>query len=125
MFMATMNLGLGEFKALNANPEGTLERFTKYVERINLIFDLPFKKSEKLRTREQRRRRRQCSCSEAEIIWKTFFKYVRKVTEAESFEGEVENIMDGLKACTNSIAIVMHFVEMASSTVRRIWKTKH
>ena len=44
--MATPNLDPGVFKALDANPGGTLELFQKYVDRFKLIFDLAFRKAD-------------------------------------------------------------------------------
>ena len=36
----------GTFKALDANPGGTLELSDKYVQRIKLIFELAFQKAD-------------------------------------------------------------------------------
>ena len=47
--ISTMSFSLdpGTFKALDANPGGTLELFDKYVQRIKLIFELAFRKADR------------------------------------------------------------------------------
>ena len=41
-----MNFDIPQFKSIDTNPGGTLESFRKYVDRIKLIFDLGFRKSD-------------------------------------------------------------------------------
>ena len=44
--MAGLNFDPGTFKALDANPGGTLELFDRYIETMELIFELAFRKSD-------------------------------------------------------------------------------
>ena len=42
----SLSLDPGIFKALDANPGGTLELFDKYVQHMKLIFELAFQKTD-------------------------------------------------------------------------------
>ena len=43
---SAMNFDPGVFKSLDANPGGPLELFDKYIDKIELIFELAFRKSD-------------------------------------------------------------------------------
>ena len=43
---SAMNFDPGVFKSLDANPGGTLELFDQYIDTIELIFELAFRKSD-------------------------------------------------------------------------------
>ena len=101
--MATLNLDPGEFKALDANPGGTLERFTKYVERIELIFDLAFRKSDGTPYKPTETEKKAMLLFRGGDDMQELFKCVGKVLSTDSFAECKEKIITGLKARTNSV----------------------
>ena len=58
--MASFNLDPGSFKSLDANPGGTLELFTKYVEKMQLVFELAFRKVDGTPYEPSDKKRKQC-----------------------------------------------------------------
>jgi len=101
--MASLNLDPGEFRALDANPGGTLERFTKYVERVELIFDLAFRKSDGTPYEPTETEKKAMLLFRGGDDMQDLFKYVGKVTNTDSFEEAVHKIVNGLKTRTNSV----------------------
>ena len=49
--MASLHLDPGTLKALATNPGGTLELFSKHVDRTKPVFDLAFRKAEQVENR--------------------------------------------------------------------------
>ena len=62
-----MNFDTEQFKSLDTNPGGTLEAFNKYVDRIKLIFNLAFRKTEHP-TRHPTKKRNPCFYFEVATI---------------------------------------------------------
>jgi len=97
------NLDPGVFKALDANPGGTLELFTKYVERIMLVFDLAFRKADGTPYDPTEKEKKAMLLFRGGDDMKDLFQHVGDVTTEDSFDQAVGKIKQGLRSRTNSV----------------------
>ena len=101
--MASLNLDPGAFKALDANPGGTLELFNKYVERIKLVFDLTFRKADGTPYIPTDREKKAMLLFRGGDDKCDLFQHVGGVLEEDTFQTTIEKITNGLKSRTNSV----------------------
>ena len=97
-----MNFDIQPFKALDTNPGGTLESFNKYVDRIKLIFDLAFRKSDGTPYEPTDKEKKSLLLYRGGDDMKDLFEHVGKVVAADSFDEAITKIQEGLKERTNS-----------------------
>ena len=86
----SLNFDPGTFKSLDANPGGTLELLSKYVDRIKLIFDLAFCKADGT------------SYTPSDKDKKAMLLF-RDGNDMKTFDAAVKKFEDGLKAQTNNV----------------------
>ena len=97
-----MNFDPGLFKVLDTNPGGTLESLNKYVDRMKLIFDLAFRKSDGTPYNPTDKEKKSMLLFRGGDDMKALFEHVGKVTDSDTFDDAITNIQDGLKARTNA-----------------------
>jgi len=101
--MASLNLDPGVFKAIDANPGGTLELFNKYVERIRLVFDLAFRKADGTAYEPSEREKKSMLLFREGDDMRDLFQHVGNVTNDDNFDQAIVKITNGLKTRTNSV----------------------
>jgi len=101
--MASLNLDPGVFKAIDANPGGTLELFNKYVERIRLVFDLAFRKADGTAYEPSEREKKSMLLFRGGDDMRDLFQHVGNVTNDDNFDQAIVKITNGLKTRTNSV----------------------
>ena len=84
--MASLHLDLGTFKALDANPGGTLELFNKYVDPIKLVFDLAFRKADGTPYQPTDREKKAILLFRGGDDMKDLFQHVGGVLEEDTFD---------------------------------------
>ena len=62
------SLGLEKFQIIDANPGGTLQKFNDYIEQIELLFKLTFRKMMVVLLNHLMMIKSQCYCLKAEKI---------------------------------------------------------
>ena len=95
--MASLRLDPGTFKALDANPGGTLEVFNKYVDRIKLVFDLAFLKADGTPYQPTDREKKAILLFRDGDDIKDLFQHVGGVLEEDTFDQTITKISNGLK----------------------------
>ena len=95
--MASLHLDPGTFKALDANPGGTLEVFNKYVDRIKLVFDLAFLKPDGTPYQPADREKKAILLFRDGDDIKDLFQHVGGVLEEDTFDQTITKISNGLK----------------------------
>ena len=95
--MASLHLDPGTFKALDANPGGTLEVFNKYVDRIKLVFDLAFLKADGTPYQPADREKKAILLFRDGDDIKDLFQHVGGVLEKDTFDQTITKISNGLK----------------------------
>ena len=95
--MASLHLDPGTFKALDANPGGTLEVFNKYVDRIKLVFDLAFLKADGTPYQPTDREKKAILLFRDGDDIKDLFQHVGGVLEEDTFDQTITKISNGLK----------------------------
>ena len=93
----------GTFKSLDANPGGTLELLSKYVDRIKLIFDLAFRKGDGTAYTPSDKGKKATLLFRGGDDMKSLFQHVGKVLDNDTFDAAVKKIEDGLEAQTNNV----------------------
>ena len=88
--------GPGTFKAINANPGGTLELFDKYVQCIKLIFELAFWKADGTPYEPSDKEKKAMLLSRGGDDMKGLFEHVGAVTDTDTFNAAVKKIRTGL-----------------------------
>ena len=97
-----MNFDPGPFKVLDTNPGGTLECFNKYVERMKLIFDLAFRKSDGTPYDPTDKEKKSMLLFRGGDDMKDLFELVGQVAETDTFDQAIAKIVAGLKGRTNA-----------------------
>ena len=96
----SLSLDPGTFKALDANPGGTLELFDKYVQRIKLIFELAFQKADGT-SYEPSDKKAMLFHSGDDM--NDLSEHVGTVTNTDTFHAAVTKIRTCLQVCTNNV----------------------
>ena len=97
-----MDLDPGPFKILDTNPGGTLETFNNYVDRIKLIFDFAFIKSDGTPYTPTEKQKKSMLLFRGGNDMKDLFEMVGQVAEDDTFDDSVKKIQDALKGRTNA-----------------------
>ena len=99
----SLNFDSGTFKSLDANPGGTLDLLSKYVDRIKLIFDLAFRKADGTVYTPSDKEKKAMLLFRGGDDMKSLFQHVGKVLDNDTFDAAVKKIEDVLKAQTNNV----------------------
>ena len=99
----SLSLDPGIFKALDANPGGTLELFDKYVQRIKLIIELPFQKADGTPYEPSDKEKKAMLLFRGGDDMKDLFEHVGAVTDTDTFDAVVTKIRTGLQGRTNNV----------------------
>ena len=85
----SLSLDPGTFRALDANPGGTLELSEKYVQRIKLIFELAFQKADRTpyEPSDKEKTTMLLFCGGDDM--KDLFEHVGAVTDTDTFDATV------------------------------------
>ena len=97
-----MNFDPGCFKSLDANPGGTLELFDKYTERMSLIYELAFRKSDGTPYEPTDKEKKAMLLFRGGDDMRDLFQHVGKVKDTDSY-AEAINIRKGLQDQINSV----------------------
>ena len=98
-----MNFDPGCFKSLDANPGGTLELFDKYTERMSLIYELAFRKSDGTPYEPTDKEKKAMLLFRGGDDMRDLFQHVGKVKDTVSNAEAINNICKGLQDQTNGI----------------------
>ena len=97
------SLNLETFQALDANPGGTLQRFNDYVERLELLFQLVFRKGDGTAYTPSAAEKKALLLFKGGNDMKNLFQHVGKVTNDDSYDVTITKIRDGLNSRTNKV----------------------
>ena len=93
---STMNtFNIDSFRSLDANPSGTLQRFQAYTERMELLFQLVFRKADGTPYKPSDAEKKAMLLFKGGEDMKTLFQHVRKVFDTDTYEEAVKKISDG------------------------------
>ena len=93
--MSSLSLDQATFKALDANPEGTLELFDKYIQHIKLIFELAFLKGDGTHYEPSDKEKKVMLLFRGGDDMKDLFEHVGAVTDTDTFDAAVTKIRTG------------------------------
>ena len=94
----------GTFKALDANPGGTLELFDKYVQRIKLIFELAFRKADWTPFAPSDKEKKAMLLFRDGDDMRDLLEHVGAVTDTDTFDDAFfTKIRTSLQGCTNNV----------------------
>ena len=96
-------LHIEPFVASDADPGGTLSRFTRYVERMKQLFQLVFRKADGSPYTPSDAEKKAMLLFRGGDDMQSLFDHVGKVTEADSFDGAVTKIENALRGRTNKV----------------------
>ena len=96
------SLNVEVFQALDANPGGTLQKYNDYVECIELLFKLIFRKSDGTAFVPSDGEKK-AMLLEGGKDMKNLFLHVGKVQEADTYADTIKKIKDGLIGRTNQV----------------------
>ena len=96
-------LHIEPFIASDADPGGTLSRFTRYVERMKQLFQLVFRKGDGSPYNPSDAEKKAMLLFRGGDDMQSLFDHVGKVVEADSFDVAVTKIESALKGRTNSV----------------------
>ena len=91
------------FAVIDTDPGGTLQRFNLYVDRIELMCDLIFRKSDGSAYTPSDKEKKSLLLFRGGNDMKMLFEHVGKVTETDTFKNAIEKIKTSLKARTNKV----------------------
>ena len=91
------------FKALDANPGGTLQRFRDYAEQMELLFQLIFRKADGTPYDPSDKEKKAMILFKGGKDMKNLFHHVGKVLDTYTYDDTVKKITDGLAERTNSV----------------------
>ena len=97
------SLSIDVFRSLDANPGGTLQLFLKYTERIELMFELVFRKSEGTPYTPTDREKKALLLFKGGDDMKNLFQFVGMVEEKDTYAEAIEKIKSGLLERTNKV----------------------
>ena len=103
LFIIMNSLGLEKFQIIDANPGGTLQKFTEYIEQIELLFQLTFRKTDGSYFEPSDNDKKAMLLFKGGKDMKTLFKHVGKVLDSDSYAQSVKKVSDGLSARTNKV----------------------
>ena len=98
-----MNLNMEPFHTLDVDPGGTLQRFNRYVDRMKLLFDLVFRKSDGSPYPPSDKEKKAMMVFRGGEDMANLFSHVGTVTEEDTFAQAVEKISTELKKRTNKV----------------------
>ena len=96
-------INISSFKSIDTDPGGTLKRFKEFVEEMNLLFQLAFRKSDRTAFMPTDAEKRQ-GCHDM----KNLFQHVGNVSEKDTFEEAVKKKENGPHARTNKVVQQEH-----------------
>ena len=96
-------LHIESFVSSDADPGGTLSRFTRYVERMKQLFQLVFRKADGSPYSPSDAERKAMLLFKGGDDMQSLFDHVGKVTDSDSFDQAVAKIENALKGRTNSV----------------------
>ena len=89
------------FKAVDANPGGTLKRFDEYIDQMKLLFELAFRKADGTASVPSEREKKALTRFKGGADMKTLFEHVGEVTAEDTFDQAVTKIRTKLTGRTN------------------------
>ena len=89
------------FKAVDANPGGTLKRFDEYIDQMQLLFELAFRKADGTASEPTEREKKALTRLKGGADMKTLFEHVGEVVAEDTFEQAVTKIRTKLTGRTN------------------------
>ena len=99
----SFSLHPGTFKALDANPGGTLELFDKYVQHMKLIFKFVFWKADGPPFARSDKEKKAMLLFRGGDDMKDLSEHVSTVTNTDTFDDTVTKIRTGLQGRTNNV----------------------
>ena len=96
-------LHIEPFLSSDADPGGTLSRFTRYVERMQQLFQLVFRKGDGSPYSPSDAEKKAMLLFRGGDDMQNLFDHVGKVVEGDSFQEAVKKIENALKGRTNSV----------------------
>ena len=96
-------LHIEPFVASDADPGGTLSRFTRYVERMKQLFQLVFRKADGSPYSPSNAEKKAMLLFRGGDDMQSLFDHVGKVVDADSFDDAVTKIENALKSRTNNV----------------------
>ena len=91
------------FKAIDADPGATLEQFNIYIEEMQLLFTLAFRKSDGTAYAPTEAEKKAMTLLRGGRDMKRLFTHVGDVQDADSFDAAVKKVQDQLGERTNKI----------------------
>ena len=101
--MASMNFDPGLFRALDANPGGTLEAFNKYEERMKLVFELAFRKADGTPYTPSDKEKKAMLLFRGGDDMRDLFDHVGHIDTEDTYAETITKIRDALQSRTNSV----------------------
>ena len=98
------SLDLEVFKALDAKPGGTLQKFNHYTERIELLFELVFRKADGTGYSPTDREKKAMLLFKGGDDMRNIFRHIGKVLDTDTYAQAVKKIKDGLSKRTNKLS---------------------
>ena len=96
-------MNISTFKSIDTDPGGTLKRFKDYVEEMNLLFQLVFRKSDGTAFTPTDAEKKAMLLLKGGHDMKNLFQHVGNVSEKDTYGEAVMKIENGLQACTNKV----------------------
>ena len=99
--MATLDIP--KFHSIDLNPGATLQLFTKYIEDLELFFQLIFRKSDGTPYVPSEKEKRALLLLKGGEDMRNLLEYVGKIAETDTFAQIVEKVKTGLSERTNEV----------------------
>ena len=96
-------LDLPKFKSVELNPGATLQHFTKYIENLELLFELIFRKADGTPYAPSDREKQAMLRLKGGDDMRNLLEYVGKVASSDTFEQVVTKVKKGLSDRTNEV----------------------
>ena len=97
------SLNIERFQSVDANPGATLQKFDDYVEQIELLFQLTFRKSDGTSFDPTDADKKAMLLFKGGKDMKNLFQHVGKVLQTDSYSQAVTKIKEGLRGRTNKV----------------------
>ena len=97
------SLTIERFMSVDANPGATLQKFDDYVEQIELLFQLTFRKSDGTSFDPSDSDKKAMLLFKGGKDMKNLFHHVGKVLQTDTYTQAVNKIQEGLRGHTNKI----------------------
>ena len=101
--MSAANLTIEAFKSVDLQPGATLKVFDRYIERLELVFLLVFRKADGTPYDPSDKEKKAMLLLKGGDDMKNLFKYVGQIADSDSFEDTVKKIRKGLGDRTNKV----------------------